>query len=808
MARIKKRSPWNILNQRTCPDTPELLIPVAALADLKRFDQREPLAMDLETKGTQAAYVFLPEDHPSHCFIQQVGISDGRTAATFDRRTLTEQEWWDLWVWLEGCQSLFGHNIMFDASFSYAECLMQRKNDWDTWTSVPESTYLNWRNCTYVMFRMLAGEGFTGQQWGLKAAQKDLLGWTNTNEAELDEWMVAAGHYVGTLPKEQDNPEGRLEAFETRNNQGTRKIRPDKSKMHLAPPEILGHYCALDAFSTWQLLHHVLLPAMEEKFNPKMQERIHHHIDRWMSLIRLHVSQQLSGIWIDEGQMREHQSTLEAQIEDKIEEFLSHPKLAPHIALYNRGECFLVEEKEPEKFKKLQLPKETKEPARLTKKGEVSKNWVKWQEREQLREEMLASPEKFQEVSGNWVNWQDRLEKTRQTQHFSPSSPKCLAWLFYEWLGMDEIVMTKKENRATSEKAKLGWGEPGMLLIQLDALEKELSYVRAVLKEIEADGIAHVRMKCPGTVTMRLAGGSLKKNSKEPSLNIQQSPKSRPYLECFKAREGRVIVQSDFTALENVVLAEVTRDENMLRLYGPDSLDTDAYIWNGSQLPVIGPKFLEAGFDPNDPDPEIVASIKKNLKTERGIAKKVVLGKNYGMGAGKLRADLATEGIEMTQEEAVSIINGLNTLYQVAYLSYPAHLQEEWLDNRGFIVNALGLPCAVAHSKMKDLVNRATQSTGHQITVESACIFEEVLEEQGLTMMWWPGAERCDRFVAPWILDFHDEHMVECDSAVQDIVQASYEERLRRLNEWLNPFIPLEADPEVGYDLATFKCEG
>jgi hypothetical protein len=795
------------LTPKNLPDTPKHLVPSATnLTYLKMFDQSLPLAMDLETRGTQAAYLFLDDNHPQKCRIQQVGLSDGVSAVTFDRRALSESEWIDLWIWLEGCSYLFGHNVMFDASFSYAECLIQRKDEWASWTRLPKSTYLNWKSCSYLLFKLLAGEGYAGQQWGLKAAQKELLGWRSTNEKELDEWLVTHGYFVGSLHADMDHKHGRLLAYNTFNKRGGRKIRPNKAEMHQAPPHILGHYCALDAYSTYLLHEEILVPALAQ-FNERAQERIGEHVGEWMTLIRLHVSQQLSGIFVDRDQLFSYQEVLSLKIEDKRKEFFEHPSVMEHIKLFQEMELDVIREAEPPQYKKLKVPESKPEPDKLTKAGKPSKNWDKWVERQELIADMLDNPSKHQEINGNWTRWKEKFEKNEKVWHFNPGSSLHLEWLYYEWLEFPCRVKTKSDGRATDEKAKLGWGPSGRLLIEIDQMEKELTYVRAALFESEADGIAHVRMKAPGTVTLRLAGGSMKKNKKEPNLSLHQQPKSRPYLECFKSRPGRVIVQSDFAALENVVLAEVTRDPAMLTLYGPNSLKTDAYIWNGSQLPVLGEKFREAGYDPKNPSQESVSLIKKTLKLERGIAKKVSLGKNYGMGAGKLRADLELEGIEMSKEEAYAIIDGLNTLYKVAYLDYPSYLEEEWLTNRGYVLNCLGLPCSVDNSKKKDLVNRVTQSSGHQITVKSLAIMEEVLEEKGFHMMWWPGAEKHKEFVAPWIADFHDEHMLEAAVEVKDIIKDSYEERLRRLNEWLDGYVKLEADPEIGMDLAHFKCE-
>jgi hypothetical protein len=805
---VKKRNPWNIIEPKKCPPLPRTLIASASNLDiLHRFDQAQPLAVDTETCGTQAAYMFLPKEHPQHTFVQQIGMSDGKLAVTFDKRVLSSHDWVGLCEWLEGCSYLIGHNVMFDGSFTYAENLLQRQEDWHRWREAPPAAYLNWKCCTFVLFKQLAGEGFIGQQWGLKAAQKDLLLWEDTNETGINEWLLRAGYFTGSLKQELDNPDGRVAAYEMRNKSGQRKIRPDKSQLWRVPPTTLGHYCALDAYSTYLLWSEVLVPATKRKFNQPMQDRLWQHMDEWNTLIRLHVSQQLCGMVIDRPRLISYSEDLTSRIDAQEKKFFEHPEVQQWIDLFEQSVIDEFLTTEPLKYTKLKLPKDTLEPEKLTKAGAPSKNWDKWNEKKKLSAHMITNPSHYQTQSKNWTNWSIRLQEVESNRHFNPNSSLCLKWLFYEWLGFSVIVKTKKDNAGIDEKAKLGWGAVGRILIELDVMHKELSYVNSALTDSATTGAIHVRMKLPGTVTMRLAGGSESKNKNEASISLQQQPKVRAYLECFVAREGRAIVQADFASLEDVVLAEVTRDKAMLRLVGPGSLRTDGYIWVGSHLPVIGDVFKKAGYDPENPNAESVKFIKKNHKVTRDIAKKTKLGKNYGMGAGKLRADLAIEGIHMTLTEAEAIIDGLNKLFSAAYLSYPEALKEQWLANGGFLINSMGLPCAVSHDNMKDLVNRCTQSGGHAITVSSACILEEVLKDKGLTMMWWPGCEYKDNFVAPWILDFHDEHMVECAASAVPILEAAYVERLRILNEWLDPYILIEGAPETGADLAKFKCQ-
>jgi hypothetical protein len=58
----------------------------------------------------------------------------------------------------------------------------------------------NWQYDTYALYTQLANEGWVGQKWGLAAAQKDMLGWVESNKDEVAEALIENGHIKGTLP--------------------------------------------------------------------------------------------------------------------------------------------------------------------------------------------------------------------------------------------------------------------------------------------------------------------------------------------------------------------------------------------------------------------------------------------------------------------------------------------------------------------------------------------------------------------------------------------------------------------------------
>lgn len=56
--------------------------------------------------------------------------------------------------------------------------------------------------------------------------------------------------------------------------------------------------------------------------------------------------------------------------------------------------------------------------------------------------------------------------------------------------------------------------------------------------------------------------------SDKRKISIHQLPKSPDYLQHWVARPGCVWVQSDIASLEQVVLAELSEDRELMKLYG------------------------------------------------------------------------------------------------------------------------------------------------------------------------------------------------------------------------------------------------
>lgn len=601
---------------------------------------------------------------------------------------------------------------------------------------------LNWGHCTYALSKQLATEGWAGQGWGLKQLQKELLLWEVTNEAELDEWLVLNGHYTSTSTSEKEG----LVPF--KNEAGEQRWgTPAKGMMYLAPEAILGRYCRLDAESTYLLHQHVLMPALR-RF-PALEEFM--QPGRYTHYILQLIHQKLRGIRVDRQKLARHKSALEAEITRLDAEFVSHPLVAPHIKAYNDYQVELRRQKEPKRFKK---------------NGQESRNYVKW----------LAEVGEMQ---------RDADAGVRRPEFFNINSGLQKQWLFYECLGNAVVKRTESGQPAVDGDALRAFGEPGRLLIEQNDAVKELGYVEQMLNLSSHDGRIHHGFRIPGTLTGRLSG-------KDP--NLQQVPKSIPFLECFLPDDGNVLVQFDFSAIEQVVLAELSLDDSLWEIYGPNAVQQDVYLFNGAHMPGIGDIIRASGYDPRNPTPESIAHAKKVCKRERQIAKMCSLAYAYGASWKKVQAILRLSNIHISDAESQAMHAAYWALYS-GVKRYQRELEREHRDRDGWIVNGIGRPLGVHHEYTHDILNRQCQSTGHDLLVLFLHIVQDELDKEGL--VW-----------EPYVLDFHDELIIECSAATASKVCAVIDQALVKLNTEVGCTIPLKGEATIHMNLASIKCEG
>lgn len=719
-----------------------------------------PVALDIETNGVEA--------HSHNQYIVGIGLASDSMIGYFSLEDMNSKCVDEVLLFCKTYdQGFVVHNAMFECA----------------WFLSKYGIKLNVIADTYALAKHLMNEG-PHILHGLKHLQQILLGWEEKGDTELDKWLVEHGH-ITSFSKDK-----KPDSYPVVKSDGSISYaKARKSEMYLAPADILGFYCGLDSASTYQLYTEVFLPAIEG----------HNWADTYFDyhrnfLINVHLlaKQQILGVTIDKDKLEKYEETLAGLKEEKIILFMNEPEIVKFNKVMQQEALAELNYSEPEvKFKK--LPKLGKEPPQRTKSGDINKNWTNWNRK---RKELQSIKPEY---TNQYVVWHRKIiEAEQQVEWLNMNSVNQLQRLFYGskhegGLELPIKVRTMSGAPATGKEAYPTLGKLGKLLKSYKDTEKEHGYVKKCIEMLQQgpDGEyrIHPQFKAPGTLTGRLAGGG--------GLNLQQLPKSGGYLECWRPAKGTVWLDLDFSSLENVVIAELSEDNSMMKLYGPDAPpEQDAYLFNGADLPIIGPKIRAAGYDPERPTKEMIDKVKKECKTERSISKILTLSASYGAGSSKIQQSLELLGVPLTMTEAQELHQGFWQLYR-GIKEWEQDLKKEWRRNNGWVLNGVGRPVCCDEGYIKDIVNRVGQSTGHDVLMKWAEIYTEMLDAAGID---WQ----------PVILDFHDESIIQINnkSQVTKAMQIFQVDSLRELNKWLGGIIPMKLDGGVIKTLAEAKVEG
>jgi hypothetical protein len=538
--------------------------------------QSQYVAIDFETKGNDYS------DPANPIEIVGIGLAWNTGSIYFDWQPLTPANRAMIVAFLFRHQGLLAHNMYFDGGVIRA--LFGR--------------HAQFAACTLSLYMHLANEGWTGQKWGLKDAQIDVLKWENSNEHDLDRWLVCNGYYRG-VRRLDDSSEARLQGYENTS------LKADKGEMWRAPPEILGKYCVLDAEACYLLYMKHLLPV-----SLQFPEFACDLWPRMMHLIETHIDQKLNGLLVDRPGIEARHKHLDETIALQAEGLRSHPALESHIRELETVMLKELAAKEPERHKKVK--ERPAEPPAIKKDGTPSKAHATW---------VANGPKYTVPVQNkNWTAWQERWKLAINGQlpqyRFNFGSNLQLCELLYTRLGFPVRIETDKGQPAVGIKALKHMGEVGTALIEKAWNEKEQGYLTDYLGRTETRHSIHPNFRLPGTKTGRLS-------SSKP--NLQQVPKTKAMMSLFKAKPGMILVDLDFSALEPVVTTEFSQDPNMLAIYGDGRPSNDIYLFVASSIPGYDSKVRAAGYDPYNPTKEGLANAKKVCKAERSVCKTVAL---------------------------------------------------------------------------------------------------------------------------------------------------------------------------------------
>lgn len=664
---------------KSAPRAPMAVVTSATLDQIQKLlpaRKRSQLwAIDLETRGTAAPA-------PNN-YIVGIGMADQDGCFYIDLTAADSDALAYLIEYLATCQ-LTAFNVMFDGTFLQALA--------DRW--------LDWRMCTYGMFKNMTSEGHQGQSWGLEAAQRNVLGWDESNKTAF----VAALSDLGL----------------------------SKAEMWKAPADVLGPYCAADADAAWQLAQ-----FFEEHASDEQKA---YHSDVFLVLVRLWAEQQLRGMVADQERLLDCQTDLLARIDAAVPAFLGHPDVAPHVQAYNQAvhDAWLASE-----------------PPRKTKAGKDSARWLAWAERDLT------------------------------DQQFNPNSKPQLAWLFFEAMGLKSLRSTATGKPVVDRKVLPTLGEAGRLLSSYNLMTKRRGYLSRVLERSTGTGLVHAQFNSVGTVTTRPGGSS--------GLNMLQMPKVPEFLWGLRARDGHKLVQADAEAIEPVILAQFSQDPALLQIYGPDAKpNQDIYLFVASKIPALGKEIVKY-YDPAAPTAEGLAKAKKLCARDRDIAKTVHLASLYGAYPPKIQETLVLGGIDISLREVKQIHADYWRLFR-GVKSWQQRLLDIWQSTGGWIPTLLGRPAPVAERLLKDIVNRHTQTSGHEFLQTWVANTNRLRHERGVEMY-------------PWLVDYYDEQIWEAPEDQAEAAAACIDDALALTNETLGMDIPIKGPTLIADNLAQIKCK-
>lgn len=735
----------------------------------KELSTAATVAIDFETKGTRT---WTKEDR-----IVGVGFAwSGSDGIGCRYVAVTEEEATHLAVralsFIPKGATVLAHNVNFDGAWA-AESARRvgERPDFDC----TRSPLVSWTHCTYGLYKQLASEGWEGQAWNLKAAMKDLLGWRNTNEIDRDEWLLSHGfHKQGPRLKGDESPDAHRAAIRRwLSKGGKRRVAPDLAEMWRVPPAILGRYCILDCLATLDLYQRVLRPALD-RF-PELED---YHCGPWLHVNLLLAEQQWFGIRCDRDRLRAHGFDCLHRAEEAEAEIRRSPILGPIVAD--------IEQSRREVARKAIIEKE---PKRYKKNGEESKAWAQWLER-------VERP--------TFKEW-------------SPASGDDLRQLLYQ-SGLVQVEEPEKDPdgfvlHGVNGPVRLDRTDTGLLAVDSNAMAqlppeiggpvdrfidaaKEASIVDSYLKHIydhtasRGSGIGggirlHAGWIVPRTLTGRLGG-------KDP--NLQAVPKSLEFLDCFGPDPGCVWLEEDAAAVEPHVLAELSQDRALLDLYGPDANPNhDRYLYTLASIPHPSFDAVRRHYSVEAPTKEGVKAAKSECKALRELGKVLVLAGDYGAGAKKKWRTCLLKGIRISLKEMEEIHAGQRALHS-GVDAWRASLEREWDARGGWVLSGLGFPTPVFHDKLKDVVNRVVQRTGHDIHVIHVWQLESLLTAAGIgsTGVVW---------------DFHDQDISQVREEDAERALAVAVEAVDELNRYLGGSVRIKYGPRIVRSLSEAKME-
>jgi DNA polymerase-1 len=226
------------------------------------------------------------------------------------------------------------------------------------------------------------------------------------------------------------------------------------------------------------------------------------------------------------------------------------------------------------------------------------------------------------------------LARLKAYGDFNPNTPKEVAELLYDKLGLPCLRTTPKGGRSTDVEALADLKHPAAddILEYRRAVKYRSTYADSYLAAVRPDGRVHPSILPDGTATGR-------PSCQDPNLfNVPTAKKELGTMvrDCFVARSGHVLVEADYSQIELRIAAMLSGDELMVDFF---KRDVDFHLETAIMIAPL------LGVDPSE--------VTKEHKL-RGDAKTVNFATLYGDSPAGLAMKLKT-----TKQKAAALQNAI-----------------------------------------------------------------------------------------------------------------------------------------------------
>ena len=348
---------------------------------------------------------------------------------------------------------------------------------------------------------------------------------------------------------------------------------------------------------------------------------------------------------------------------------------------------------------------------------------------------------------------------------FNIASPKQLQEVLFEERKLTPGKKTKTGySTDTSVLENLASEDPvPAKILDYRALAKlKSTYTDTLPKMTDKNGRIHTSFIQTGTATGRLS-------SRDP--NLQNIPirgnEGRKIREAFQAEKGRVLISADYSQIELVILAHLSKDQNLVEAFNKG---IDVHAKTASLI--------------------FAVDIKDVSQDMRRIAKTINFGVMYGMSAFRLASSL-----RIPRKRADEFIKAYFATYS-GVSGFMANICQE-AEQRGYVETIMGrrryLPAINSKNKVEKAgaeriaVNTPIQGTAADIVKLAMLEADKALKKQKLD--------------ASILLQVHDELIIEAAESEREKVMSLVKEKMESVTKLS---VPLRVSIESGMSWGEF----